>query len=64
MDLEVQEKDTVIDGGRYFVVYDKPNGLSTIPEVPEVGFSPDIRSLVRKTMSDRFTPATDRIFCV
>lgn len=65
-DHNIQEKDDkVVDNGRYFVVYEKPNGLSTIPEVPEVGFSPDIRSsLVRKTMSDRFSVASNGIFCV
>ncbi|XP_021754325.1 uncharacterized protein LOC110719655 [Chenopodium quinoa] len=64
LDHEVQEKDKVVDGGRYFVVYEKPNGLSSIPEVPEVCFSPEISSLVRKTMSDRFTAASTGIYCI
>ncbi|KNA18882.1 hypothetical protein SOVF_066820 [Spinacia oleracea] len=58
-DDQVLEKGKMVDGGRYFVVYEKPNGLSSIPEVPEVGFSPDISSLVRKTMSARFTTPPD-----
>lgn len=39
--------------------YDKSAALSTIPEAPEFdGLSPEIRSLVRRTASDRFTAAT------
>uniref|UniRef100_A0A803LWG5 Uncharacterized protein n=1 Tax=Chenopodium quinoa TaxID=63459 RepID=A0A803LWG5_CHEQI len=64
LDPEVKEKEKVVDGGRYFLVYEKPNGLSSIPEVPEVCFSPEISSLVRKTMSDRFTAASTGIYCI
>ena len=45
----------------YYVIYDKSGALTTIPEVPEIdfgGFSPEINSLVRKTVSDRFTAAS------
>lgn len=43
----------------FFVVYDKSAALSTIPEGPEFdGLSPEIRSLVRRTASDRFGAAT------
>ncbi|XP_011026914.1 PREDICTED: uncharacterized protein LOC105127352 [Populus euphratica] len=45
----------------YHVIYDKSGALTTIPEVPEIdfgGFSPEINSLVRKTVSDRFTAAS------
>ncbi|KAG5228263.1 inactive serine/threonine-protein kinase [Salix suchowensis] len=48
------------------VVYDKSGALTTIPEVPEIdfgGFSPEINSLVRKTVSDRFTAASIGISC-
>lgn len=39
--------------------YDKSAALSTIPEAPEFdGLSPEIRSLVRRTASDRFSAAT------
>ncbi|CAN0908771.1 hypothetical protein LINGRAHAP2_LOCUS25462 [Linum grandiflorum] len=40
-------------------VYDKSGALTTIPEGPEsdFGLSPDIKSLVRKTASERFTAA-------
>lgn len=67
---EIEEKKMKgVDNGRYFVVFEKPNnGLSTIPEVPEFGLSPDIKSLVTKTMSDRFsfkpTTTTDGIYCI
>ncbi|XP_062074531.1 uncharacterized protein LOC133778573 [Humulus lupulus] len=45
----------------FLVVYDKSSTLTTIPEVPEIdfgGFSPEIGSLVRRTESERFAPAT------
>ncbi|KAG8382145.1 hypothetical protein BUALT_Bualt05G0046200 [Buddleja alternifolia] len=45
----------------FYVVnnYDKSGALTTIPEAPEFdGLSPEIRSLVRRTTSDRFTAAT------
>ncbi|KAG6399389.1 hypothetical protein SASPL_140869 [Salvia splendens] len=46
-------------GEGFFVVYDKSAALSTIPEAPEFdGVSPEIRSLVRRTASDRFSAAT------
>ncbi|XP_057809973.1 uncharacterized protein LOC131024482 [Salvia miltiorrhiza] len=46
-------------GERFFVVYDKSAALSTIPEAPEFdGLSPEIRSLVRRTASDRFSATT------
>ncbi|CAO2819186.1 unnamed protein product [Amaranthus hypochondriacus] len=61
----IQEKDKVVENGRFFVVFEKPNGLSTIPEVPEVGLSPEIKSLVTKTMSDRFSfRPSNGIYCV
>lgn len=42
----------------FYVIYDKPGALSTIPEVPErEGFSPEIKSLVRRSKSDRFSSA-------
>ncbi|KAJ8451150.1 hypothetical protein Cgig2_026959 [Carnegiea gigantea] len=54
------EKLKQIGGGsnnnnKYFVVYEKVNALSSIPEVPEAAFSPEIGSLARKTMSQRFS---------
>ncbi|XP_057521126.1 uncharacterized protein LOC130801318 [Amaranthus tricolor] len=64
-DHSIQEKDKGVENGRYFVVFEKPNGLSTIPEVPEVGLSPEIKSLVTKTMSDRFSfRPSNGIYCV
>ncbi|CAN0908777.1 hypothetical protein LINGRAHAP2_LOCUS25462 [Linum grandiflorum] len=47
------------DQGIRYVVYDKSGALTTIPEGPEsdFGLSPDIKSLVRKTASERFTAA-------
>ncbi|GFP82553.1 hypothetical protein PHJA_000398300 [Phtheirospermum japonicum] len=40
----------------FFIVYDRSGSLSTIPEGPEFhGLSPEIRSLVRRTASERFT---------
>lgn len=48
----------------YYVVYEKSGVLSTIPEVPEFdGLSPEIKSLVRKTASDRFTVNSIGISC-
>ncbi|KAH6801853.1 hypothetical protein C2S51_033299 [Perilla frutescens var. frutescens] len=42
-----------------YVVYDKSGALCTIPEAPEFdGLSPEIRSLVTRTASDRFSAAT------
>nr|XP_043631009.1 uncharacterized protein LOC122602384 [Erigeron canadensis] len=42
-----------------FYVYDTTGALSTIPEVPETlpefdGFSPEMKSLVKRSRSDRF----------
>ena len=53
---------------RLYVVYDKSDQsvLSTIPELPESemgGLSPEISSLVRKSASERFTPAAIGISC-
>lgn len=45
------------DGGhkdRYYVVYDKSGSLTTIPELTEKEVGPEINSLVRKTVSERF----------
>ncbi|KZV35193.1 hypothetical protein F511_09005 [Dorcoceras hygrometricum] len=40
----------------FYVIYDKSGALSTIPEVPErEGLSPEIKSLVRRSKSDRFS---------
>lgn len=50
----------------FLVVYDKSGSLTTIPEVPEIdfgGLSPEIGSLVRRTGSERFAPATIGISC-
>lgn len=49
----------------FYVVYDRSAALSTIPEAPEFdGLSPEIRSLVRRTASDRFSAATSiGIYC-
>ncbi|XP_075504368.1 uncharacterized protein LOC142541791 [Primulina tabacum] len=42
----------------FYMIYDKSGALSTIPEVPErEGFSPEIKSLVRRSKSDRFSTA-------
>ncbi|KAF8103328.1 hypothetical protein N665_0188s0266 [Sinapis alba] len=45
------------DKDRYYVVYDKSGSLTTIPESTEKEVGPEINSLVRKTVSERF-PAT------
>ncbi|CAN0908774.1 hypothetical protein LINGRAHAP2_LOCUS25462 [Linum grandiflorum] len=52
-------KQSPRDQGIRYVVYDKSGALTTIPEGPEsdFGLSPDIKSLVRKTASERFTAA-------
>nr|GMD01607.1 AF211535_1 Avr9/Cf-9 rapidly elicited protein 194 [Ipomoea batatas] len=52
-------------GGSFYVVYDKSGeALTTIPEVPESDIlSPEIKSLVRRTASERFTPASIGISC-
>ncbi|EOA17114.1 hypothetical protein CARUB_v10005374mg [Capsella rubella] len=43
------------DKERYYVVYDKSGSLTTIPESTEKeAVSPEINSLVRKTVSERF----------
>ncbi|KAK4422525.1 hypothetical protein Salat_1835000 [Sesamum alatum] len=49
----------------FYVVRDRSAALSTIPEVPESdGLSPEIRSLVMRTASDRFTSSTSiGIYC-
>nr|GMC98125.1 AF211535_1 Avr9/Cf-9 rapidly elicited protein 194 [Ipomoea batatas] len=52
-------------GGSFYVVYDKSDeALSTIPEVSESDMlSPEIKSLVRRSASERFTPASIGISC-
>ncbi|KAI3691840.1 hypothetical protein L6452_31642 [Arctium lappa] len=52
-----------------FYVYDTSTTLSTIPELPETlpefdGISPEIKSLVRRTQSDRFLSTSLGISCV
>ncbi|KAL3498972.1 hypothetical protein ACH5RR_041704 [Cinchona calisaya] len=48
----------------FYVVYEKSGVLSTIPEVPELdGLSPEIKSLVRRTASDRFNFTSIGISC-
>ncbi|KAJ0255198.1 Avr9/Cf-9 rapidly elicited protein [Hirschfeldia incana] len=42
------------DKDRYYVVYDKSGSLTTIPESTEKEVGPEINSLVRKTVSERF----------
>jgi len=42
------------DKDRYYVVYDKSGSLTTIPESTEREVGPEISSLVRKTVSERF----------
>ncbi|CAA2996390.1 uncharacterized protein LOC111402871 [Olea europaea var. sylvestris] len=52
-------------GEGFYVAYDTSSTLSTIPEAPEFdGISPEIRSLVRRTASDRFTATSIEIYCV
>lgn len=46
--------DGVGDRDRYYVVYDKSGSLTTIPESTEKEVGPEINSLVRKTVSERF----------
>ncbi|KAI3707100.1 hypothetical protein L6452_25316 [Arctium lappa] len=51
-----------------FYVYDTSSALSTIPELPEMvpefdGLSPDMKSLVTRTGSDRFMPTSLGISC-
>ncbi|KAL9230965.1 hypothetical protein vseg_006246 [Gypsophila vaccaria] len=60
---------------KYYVVYEKANindglngpnklnGLGSIPEVAEVTVSPQIGSLPRRTMSDRFASTSRGIYC-
>ncbi|KAL2550975.1 hypothetical protein Fot_12505 [Forsythia ovata] len=51
-------------GEGFYVAYDTSSTLSTIPEAPEFdGLSPEIRSLVRRTASDRFTVTSIGIYC-
>ncbi|XP_022843024.1 uncharacterized protein LOC111366516 [Olea europaea var. sylvestris] len=51
-------------GQGFYVAYDTPSTLSTIPEAPEFDrLSPEIRSLVRRTASDRFTATSVEIYC-
>ncbi|CAI9762567.1 unnamed protein product [Fraxinus pennsylvanica] len=51
-------------GDGFYVAYDTSSTLSTIPEAPEFdGLSPEIRSLVRRTASDRFTATSIEIYC-
>ncbi|KAJ8555849.1 hypothetical protein K7X08_013345 [Anisodus acutangulus] len=48
----------------FYVVYDKSGALTTIPEGPEYdGLSPEIKSLVRRTSSERFTATSIGISC-
>lgn len=48
----------------FYVVYDKSGALTTIPEGPEYdAFSPEIKSLVRRTGSERFTATPIGISC-
>ncbi|KVH91818.1 hypothetical protein Ccrd_006156 [Cynara cardunculus var. scolymus] len=52
-----------------FYVYDTSTALSTIPELPETlpefdGVSPEIKSLVTRTQSDRLMSASLGISCV
>lgn len=53
-----------------YVVFDRYGALTTIPEVPEnvaadydAGLSPDIRSLLGRSASDRFTATSIGISC-
>lgn len=47
-----------------FYVYDTSSALSTIPEAPEFDLlSPDMKSLVARTRSDRFMPTSHGITC-
>ncbi|XP_059444127.1 uncharacterized protein LOC132176031 [Corylus avellana] len=60
--LRVQEQSK--DG--FYIVYDKSEALTTIPEVPEIdftGISPEISSLVRRSTSERFTATSIGISC-
>ncbi|KAF8027715.1 hypothetical protein BT93_E0589 [Corymbia citriodora subsp. variegata] len=54
-------------GGNFFFFYDKTGALSTIPEVPEsecfAALSPEVSSLVQRTVSERFTAAPVGISC-
>lgn len=55
-------KQSIGDG--FYVVYDKSGALTTIPEGPEYdNLSPEIKSLVRRTGSERFTVASIGISC-
>ncbi|CAN4127260.1 unnamed protein product [Withania somnifera] len=48
----------------FYVVYDKSGALTTIPEGPEYdGRSPEIKSLVSRTSSERFTATSIGISC-
>ncbi|KAK2966493.1 hypothetical protein RJ640_019022 [Escallonia rubra] len=49
----------------FYVVYDRSGGgLSTIPEAPETAaLSPEMKSLARRTASDRFTATSIGISC-
>ncbi|KAJ8526996.1 hypothetical protein K7X08_029473 [Anisodus acutangulus] len=48
----------------FYVVYDKSGALTTIPEGPEYdGLSPEIKSLVRRTGSERFAATSIGISC-
>ncbi|CAI9772080.1 unnamed protein product [Fraxinus pennsylvanica] len=48
-------------GEGFYVAYDTSSALSAIPEAPE--FEPEIRSLVRRTASDRFPATSIGISC-
>nr|AAG43553.1 Avr9/Cf-9 rapidly elicited protein 194 [Nicotiana tabacum] len=55
-------KQSIGDG--FYVIYDKSGALTTIPEGPECdNLSPEIKSLVRRTGSERFTVASIGISC-
>lgn len=48
----------------FYVVYDKSGALTTIPEGPEYdGLSPEIKSLVSRSGSERFTATSIGISC-
>ncbi|XP_059662231.1 uncharacterized protein LOC132308230 [Cornus florida] len=62
--FQLQERSQ--DG--FYVVYDRFGSLTTIPEVPETGvepssLSPEMKALVRRTASDRFTATSIGISC-
>ncbi|PSS11328.1 Coiled-coil domain-containing protein [Actinidia chinensis var. chinensis] len=53
---------------KFYVLYDLSGALSTIPEGPESGldhsgFSPNLKSMVGRSASDRFRPTSIGISC-